>query len=100
MPKAILAAKAHARSRATRTPLRKLLVVSRSLTARVKAHHHRAICKQPERGGDDGPFAKLVKHNGLQRCLPCFVRRQVWIFGDDLGIGVGESEHRLKKREG
>jgi hypothetical protein len=50
MPKAIFAAKAHARSRATRTPLRKLLVVSRSLTARVKARHHRAISASSPRG--------------------------------------------------
>ena len=56
--------------------------------------------EQSERGGDDRPFADLVKHDGLQGCLPCFARRQVRIFGDDLGIGVGEAEHRLKKREG
>ena len=56
--------------------------------------------EQAERGGDDRPFADLPEHNGLQGCLPGFVRRQARIFGDDLGIGVGEAEHRLKERKG
>ena len=51
--------------------------------------------KQPKVRRDNRPFSNLVKHHGLQGRLPRLVRCKGWIFGDELGIGVGKADKRM-----